>query len=312
MASEVPAAHGASAAEDAGADVPAGPDALGLPVEGDVAGVSRALLDGVPVVLRAEVPWPLPPLPVAADGALTAAAAADGAYTIRVTDRVVEPAGRQVVLRPPSLVVGVGAARGAPVGEVLGLVEEALRDAGLCVASVAELATVDTKSGEPGIVGAAEHLGVPLVAYPAGELADVEVPNPSDAPLAAAGTASVAEAAALVGGGELLVPKRKSAAVPARATCAVVRRPARGRLAAVGPGPGARDPVTPRARAELRRASGPVGPDQHVDQVHDDSCGYRIPLPGFGDKAGLPHFHPDDDRLHGHRHGQGHVHSHAY
>lgn len=281
MASEVPAAHGASAAEDAGADVPAGPDALGLPVEGDVAGVSRALLDGVPVVLRAEVPWPLPPLPVAADGA----------YTIRVTDRVVEPAGRQVVLRPPSLVVGVGAARGAPVGEVLGLVEEALRDAGLCVESVAELATVDTKSGEPGIVGAAEHLGVPLVAYPAGELADVEVPNPSGAPLAAVGTASVAEAAALVGGGELLVPKRKSAAVPARATCAVVRRP---------------------ARAELRRASGPVGPDQHVDQVRDDSGGYRIPLPGFGDKAGLPHFHPDDDRLHGHRHRQGHVHSHAY
>lgn len=297
MASEVPAAHGASAAEDAEADVPAGPDALGLPVEGDVAGVSRALLDGVPVVLRAEVPWPLPPLPVAADGAdgaLTAAAAADGAYTIRVTDRVVEPAGRQVVLRPPSLVVGVGAARGAPVGEVLGLVEEALRDAGLCVESVAELATVDTKSGEPGIVGAAEHLGVPLVSYPAGELADVEVPNPSGAPLAAVGTASVAEAAALVGGGELLVPKRKSAAVPARATCAVVRRP---------------------ARAELRRASGPVGPDQHVDQVRDDSCGYRIPLPGFGDKAGpppQPHFHPDDDRLHGHRHGQGHVHSHAY
>lgn len=294
MASEVPAAHGASAAEDAEADVPAGPDALGLPVEGDVAGVSRALLDGVPVVLRAEVPWPLPPLPDGADGALTAAAAADGAYTIRVTDRVVEPAGRQVVLRPPSLVVGVGAARGAPVGEVLGLVEEALRDAGLCVESVAELATVDTKSGEPGIVGAAEHLGVPLVSYPAGELADVEVPNPSGAPLAAVGTASVAEAAALVGGGELLVPKRKSAAVPARATCAVVRRP---------------------ARAELRRASGPVGPDQHVDQVRDDSCGYRIPLPGFGDKAGpppQPHFHPDDDRLHGHRHGQGHVHSHAY
>ncbi|MFE2192668.1 cobalamin biosynthesis protein, partial [Streptomyces olivaceus] len=116
--------------------------------------------------------------------------------------------------------------------------EDALRDAGLCVASVAELATVDTKSGEPGIVGAAECLGVPLVTYPAGELADVEVPNPSGAPLAAAGTASVAEAAALAGGGELLVPKRKSAAVPARATCAVVRRP---------------------ARAEVRRASGAGG-----------------------------------------------------
>ncbi len=39
----------------------AGLDTLGLPVEGDVAGVSRALLDGEPVALRSEVRWPLPP-----------------------------------------------------------------------------------------------------------------------------------------------------------------------------------------------------------------------------------------------------------
>ncbi|WP_395572678.1 precorrin-3B C(17)-methyltransferase [Streptomyces sp. BK79] len=237
----------------------AGLDTLGLPVEGDVAGVSRALLDGEPVALRAEVRWPLPPLPVAGEGA----------YTVRLTDRLVEPAEGEAVLRPPSLVVGVGASRGAPVDEVLGLVEEALRDAGLSAASVAELATVDAKAQEPGIVGAAERLGVPLVTYSAGELAGVEVPNPSDAPLAAVGTPSVAEAAALVRGGELLVPKRKTAARPAMATCAVVRRPGRGRLAVVGLGPGARDLVTPRARAELRRASVLVGLDQYVDQIRD-------------------------------------------
>ncbi|MEU5740817.1 precorrin-3B C(17)-methyltransferase [Streptomyces tendae] len=237
----------------------AGLDTLGLPVEGDVAGVSRALLDGEPVALRAEVAWPLPPLPVTAEGA----------HGIRVTDRAVDPAEGEVVLRPPTLVVGVGASRGAPVDEVLGLVEAVLRGAGLSAASVAELATVDAKAQEPGIVGAAARLGVPLVTYPADELAGVEVPNPSDAPLAAVGTPSVAEAAALVRGGELLVPKRKSAAVPAMATCAVVRRPGRGRLAVVGLGPGARDLVTPRARAELRRASVLVGLDQYVDQIRD-------------------------------------------
>ncbi|MFF6950799.1 precorrin-3B C(17)-methyltransferase [Streptomyces iakyrus] len=237
----------------------AGLDTLGLPVEGDVAGVSRALLDGEAVALRAEVAWPLPPLPVADQGS----------YTIRVTDRLVEAAEREVVLRPPSLVVGVGASKGAPVEEVLGLVEGALREAGLSVASVAELATVDAKAEEAGIVGAARRLGVPLVTYSAGELAGVDVPNPSDAPLAAVGTPSVAEAAALVGGGELLVPKRKSAASPAMATCAVVRRPGRGRLAVVGLGPGARDLLTPRAQAELRRASVLVGLDQYVDQIRD-------------------------------------------
>ncbi|WP_328415253.1 cobalamin biosynthesis protein [Streptomyces violaceus] len=166
---------------------------------GEVAGVSRPLPDGEEVAPRAETAWPLPPLPEAAE--------------------------REVVLRPPSLVVGVGASQGAPVEEVLGLVEDTLREAGLSAASVAELATVDTKAEEPGVVEAARRLGVPLVTYSAGQLAEVEVPSPSDAPLAAVGTPSVAEAAALAGGGEILVPKRKSAASPARATCAVVRRP---------------------------------------------------------------------------------------
>ncbi|MFJ9866681.1 precorrin-3B C(17)-methyltransferase [Streptomyces sp. NPDC101165] len=239
-----------------------GLDTLGFPFEGSVATVSRALLDGEPVALETEVPWPLPPLPTSPRGS----------YTVRLTDRAVEPGEREVLLRPPSLVVGVGASRGAPVEEVLGLVEDALREAGLSPRSVAELATVDAKSEEPGIVAAAERLGVPLVTYPAEELAAVRVPNPSDAPLAAVGTPSVAEAAALVRGGELLVPKRKSERAdgqPAMATCAVVRRPGRGRLAVVGLGPGARDLLTPRAAAELRRASVLVGLDQYVDQIRD-------------------------------------------
>ncbi|WP_328846528.1 precorrin-3B C(17)-methyltransferase [Streptomyces sp. NBC_00258] len=250
-----------------------GLDMLGLPVEGDVAGVSRAMLDGEPVALNAELAWPLPPLRVAETGE----------YSIRVSDRTVEPAEREVVLRPPSLVVGVGASKGAPVDEVLGLVQDALRDAGLSVKSVAELATVDAKAEEPGILGAAERLGVPVVTYGAEELAAVDVPNPSDAPLAAVGTPSVAEAAALLRGGELLVPKRKSAARPAMATCAVVRRPGRGRLAVVGLGPGARDLLTPRAKDELRRASVLVGLDQYVDQIRDLLLpGTRILESGLG------------------------------
>ncbi|MDQ0747534.1 sirohydrochlorin cobaltochelatase [Streptomyces africanus] len=50
-------------------------------------------------------------------------------------------------------------------------------------------------------------------------------------------------------------------------------------------------------------------------RMNCDSCVYRIALPGFEDKVGLPqqpHFHPDDD---GHHHGHGHhhgAHSHAH
>ncbi|WP_329408553.1 precorrin-3B C(17)-methyltransferase [Streptomyces sp. NBC_00704] len=243
-----------------------GLDTLGLPVEGDVAGVTRALLDGGPVALDAEVAWPLPALP------FTARERTPGMPVVRLTDRAVAPGDGEVLVRPPSLVVGVGASRGVPADEVLGLVEGALRDAGLSPRSLAALVTVDAKRDEPGIVEAAARLAVPVVTYPAEELAKVEVPNPSDAPLAAVGTPSVAEASALARGGELLVPKRKSARADGHAsmaTCAVVRRPARGRLAVVGLGPGARDLLTPRAAAELRRAAVLVGLDQYVDQIRD-------------------------------------------
>ncbi|RDD85462.1 hypothetical protein DVZ84_29340 [Streptomyces parvulus] len=152
------------------------------------------------------------------------------------TDSVPGRAAREV----PSVVVGVGASRGVPVEEVLALVARALDEAGLDAASVAELATVDTKGAEPGIVGAARRLGVPLVTRTAAELAAVAVPHPSGAVLAVAGTASVAEAAALAGGGVLLVPKLRSAARPARATCAVVRRSRHG---AADPGAGAEEGV---------------------------------------------------------------------
>lgn len=79
------------------------------------------------------------------------------------------------------------------------------------------LATVESKADEPGITGAAKRFGVPLVSYPAERLAAIAVPHPSEATRTAAGTPSVAEAAALANGGELLVPKRRSVA----ATCAV-------------------------------------------------------------------------------------------
>ncbi|WP_165986672.1 precorrin-3B C(17)-methyltransferase [Streptomyces sp. YIM 98790] len=266
-----------------------GLDTLGLPVEGAVAAVGRALLDGGPVVLEADARWPLPalgtgivepspperspvPPPLPAGDAATAAAAP---FVLAVTDRLLPERPRTAVLRPPSLVVGVGASRDVPAGEVLALVRESLAAAGLSARSVAALATVDAKAGEPGLLAAAERLGVELVTFPAGELAGIEVPNPSDHPRRAVGTPSVAEAAALAAagpGGELLLPKRKSAPADGRAamaTCAVARRRPRGRLAVVGLGPGARDLLTPRARAELRRASVVVGLDQYVAQIRD-------------------------------------------
>ncbi|MFH9688884.1 Rv2231c family pyridoxal phosphate-dependent protein CobC [Streptomyces sp. NPDC017413] len=127
-----------------------------------------------------------------------------------------------------SLVVGVGARRGAPGDVVFALIEAVLSGAGLDAADVLEVATVDARADEPGIVGAAARLGVPLRTHPAGALAAVRVPHPSGAVGAAVGTPSVAEAAALIDADELVVPKTRAPGGKATgggmATCAVARR----------------------------------------------------------------------------------------
>ncbi|MEU1686806.1 precorrin-3B C(17)-methyltransferase [Micromonospora sp. NPDC005707] len=282
-----------------------GLDTLGWPVEGAVAAVSRAILDGEPVRLVADATWPLPALPehvhievtpppadshppaapTPAAGAATPMPAADGSrdgvagWRILVTDRVVPLDGRTVVLRPPSLVAGIGSSRGVPAAEVTDLLRRALADAGLSPASLRCLASVDLKADEAGIRATADAYGVPLKTWPAADLAAVDVPHPSEVVRAAVGTPSVAEAAALRGGGSLLVPKTASA----MATVAVARHAPRGRLALVGLGPGAADLRTPRAVAELRRAAVVVGLDQYVDQVRDLlRPGTRVLASGLG------------------------------
>ncbi|WP_244900839.1 cobalamin biosynthesis protein [Streptomyces nanshensis] len=211
-----------------------GPDRSELPgwcVEGDVACVARALLDGLPVELRGPAAW----LPQASSR--LGAAASGPRTTLWVTDEILALGPGEAVLRPPSLSVGIGAGRGVSGADVVGLVERSLAGAGLSVRCVAELATVDAKAGEPGLLAAADRLKLPLRSYPAHVLAAVEVPNPSDVTRAATGTPSVAEAAAVTAAGDgarLVVPKAKSRAgdgTSAMATAAVARvRAHRGRM----------------------------------------------------------------------------------
>lgn len=192
--------------------------------------------------------------------------------------------------RRPGLVVGVGASRGVSADEVLETVDAALARSGLDPADVRALATVDLKADEAGILAAARLRGWPLLVRAASELAGVEVPNPSAVVQAAAGTPSVAEAAARYAGpgrepGRLLVEKTKSPRENPMATAAVAAHDptGRGRLAVIGLGPGARDLTAPRALDELRSAEVVVGLDQYVDQIRDLlPAGVRIEASGLG------------------------------
>ena len=99
------------------------------------------------------------------------------------------------------MIVGVGARPGVSADEVLAAVDAVL-PAG---ADGVRLATLDARAAEPGLVEAAVARGWPLTGHPAAALAAVPVPSPSSRVAAAVGTPSVAEAAALLDGGTLLV-----------------------------------------------------------------------------------------------------------
>ena len=105
--------------------------------------------------------------------------------------------------RGRSTVVGVGARTGVGAEEVLAAVDAVL-PAG---ATDVRLATLAARAAEPGLTGAAAARGWLLTGHSATELAQVVVPSPSALAAERVGTSSVAEAAALLGGGELVVAK---------------------------------------------------------------------------------------------------------
>ncbi|MEU7819644.1 precorrin-3B C(17)-methyltransferase [Catellatospora sp. NPDC049133] len=285
LAARVSEVLGASPVVTTGTDAAGLPglDTLGFAVANPdaVAPVSRALLDGEPVHLRSDQVWPLPAL------SANLGDHPGATRTVLITDRLVAPAADRsvLVLRPPSLVLGIGASRGVSGGEIADLVARVLADAGLAGESVCAVATADVKADEAGLLAYAAGRGLPLVTFPAAALAQVTVPNPSEVVRAAVGTPSVAEAAALLAAGargrgaELVAGKTASA----MATVAVARLVPMGRLAVIGLGPGAADLRTPRATERLRASSIVVGLDQYVDQVrHLLRPGTRIVDSGLG------------------------------
>lgn len=253
-----------------------GLDTLGWATSGDLAGVTRAILDGLPVALVREHPWPMPALPdnVTEPGVVRLERRGthirelppppEPVAEVLVSDRTVVPdAQPRVVLHPKSLVVGMGCNRGTAVQALRELFDATLAEHGLAAASVKVLTSVDAKADEQGLIELAAELGVEYRTIAAEQLADIQVPNPSEYAAKAVGTPSVAEASVLALGASLIVTKQKTP----DATIAIGRITARGRLAVVGLGPGADDLLTPRARRVLSESAVVIGYRPYVAQI---------------------------------------------
>lgn len=197
------------------------------------------------------------------------------------------------VIRPPHLVVGVGTSRNCPPEELAILVDQVLARAHRHPLSVRAIASVDAKSNEPAVLALAASMGVPLQCFPAPTLATVTVPNPSDHPMQAVGTPSVAEAATLVATkGDLLVEKTVStpttdgAAMATAALAADGREPI-GHLFLLGMGPGNPDLVPPMTREALGQADVVIGLDQYLDRCRQwIKAGADIRPSGLGNETG--------------------------
>ncbi|GAB3275484.1 cobalamin biosynthesis protein [Parasphingorhabdus pacifica] len=254
-------------------------DEFDATVDGDLAACGAAVLDGEPVRLLNPHGFPLPALPsnVAADPE-------NPMWTVVLDDRRPDEPDddRTVRIIPRTLVVGIGSSRGVSRTTVTDLIAGLDTAHGLDPRAVRAFATVEHKADETGILEAVQDMGfwhtadggdeLPLLTFSTDELAEVEVPTPSDLVRAATGTPSVAEAAAVLGaremgggaGVEFAAPKTKNESV-AVAACRV--RP-RGRLAVIGIGPGPPDLRTPRAETHLHRVAVVVGRREHLDDLH--------------------------------------------
>ena len=228
----------------------------GFVASGDIAGVTRRLLDGENVNVRKDLDWPF---------AWKSNGSGSATATVVVTDRLYPLQDDAVVLSPPSLVAGIGSAAGVSAEEVNALLDAALASEGLDRRSVGCIATIDLKVNEAGILA----LGLPMVTFAAEQLGAVDVPNPSDVVFAEVGTPSVSEAAALLAAGPgatLVVAKIKSA----MATVAVARRAQpQGHLSVIGLGPGLPLHRTPAASMAVRNAQVLIGFNLYVDQCGD-------------------------------------------
>lgn len=155
---------------------------------------------------------------------------------------------------PRTVAVGIGLAHEAePAEDIISDINALIASNGI-MRKACRFATIDLKSNEP-VVRRMMAGGDGFTFFTASQLAEINVPTPSDVVARHVGTPSVSEAAALLlaGGGEMLMKKQKGGKFTVAAaidrTC--LRR---GHIEIVGAGPGDPDLVSVRGRRMLERA----------------------------------------------------------
>lgn len=183
--------------------------------------VSAALVDGERVGVYADPCVPLPDLShFAAKNVWRVSSPLElepgfraGVVVSHATNLLLPQSVPIVVIRPKTLVVGIGCDRGTTVEEIETGVAQVFADHGLARASIRNFATYVLKKDEEGLLAFVRRHHLPLEWYEAPEINRVAdlIPNPSDVVYKFIGVLGVAEPAALLSANaqRLLVEKVK-------------------------------------------------------------------------------------------------------
>ncbi|MGO9016081.1 MAG: precorrin-3B C(17)-methyltransferase [Dissulfurispiraceae bacterium] len=182
----------------------------------------------------------------------------------------------QIYLRPKNLAVGIGCNSGTTASEIEDMVKKVFNEHNLSLLSVCVLATIDLKSGEPGLIEFAGKSGIEIITFTPDELNGVQGIEKSETVFKATGAYAVSEAAAIIasGAGPLIVRKQKAGNV----TLAIAEeRPgavnccgnAVGKIYIVGTGPGSLEHITPYAREAIWKSEVVVGYGTYLDLITD-------------------------------------------
>ena len=106
-----------------------------------------------------------------------------------------------VIMTGNQYCVGLGCDRGTSLQTLSEALQQALTSIDVDDHAIVELATIDKKHDEAGLLQLAENLALNLRFYSAQQLASVTVPSPSETVRKYMGTPAVAEAAALLSAG---------------------------------------------------------------------------------------------------------------
>jgi cobalt-precorrin 5A hydrolase/precorrin-3B C17-methyltransferase len=265
-----------------------------------ITGVSAAVVNGEPVGIYQDAGernwWPeARPLPdnVCTFTSIESLHRSHSQAALIITDRVLDE--RQLALlpthtityRPRSLVIGIGCNRGTKSTEIEEAVAAVLSAHKLSIRSIRNIATIDLKKDESGLLEFARRYRLPIDYFDKEALSRAKFPSrPSASALRHVGTPSVCESAAILSSGDpaLIVSKER---FKGAVTIAVSRLPLdcqkkEGKLFLVGLGPGSPDCMTFRAREAIDRSEVVIGYNAYIKLIEPFLSHKEVIATGMG------------------------------